>query len=264
MKLSLPGAEIAFTESGQGVPVLWIHAFPLHRGLWSQVQKPLSAVVRSLAPDLRGFGESRALSPAQSVDDYADDLAALVRARQVGPVIVAGCSLGGYVAFSFYRRHRQLVRGLILMDTKAGPDTPEASATRRESAARVEEGHSAAFLAALLPRLLGRQTQSERPGITSAVRRMMEEASPAGIAAALRAMAARPDSSPLLASMSAPALVLVGEEDTLTTPGETSLWAGAIPGARLAVIPGAGHLAPLEQPERVAAEILPFVRACAG
>jgi pimeloyl-ACP methyl ester carboxylesterase len=259
MKLSLSGVDLSYREAGQGPSLLLLHAFPLHRGMFAPLLAYLSPHAHLLAPDLRGFGESRALLPAQSLDDYADDLAALLRTRAQGPAVVLGVSMGGYIAFSLARRHRDLLRALVLVDTKAGADSAEARNLRLDNARKLSAGEHPEFFSGLIPRLLGRRSLAERPGLAVTLRRMMDEASISGVASALRAMAERPDATPQLAGLALPTLVLTGAEDELTPPAEAARMAAQIPGARFVEIEGAGHLAPLEAPELVARALLPFL-----
>jgi 3-oxoadipate enol-lactonase len=105
------GIEIGYDDVGSGVPMLLIHGFPHHRGLWSPQVNALVDRARCIAPDLRGFGETTA-SPPYSMDQYADDLASLMDTARVDRAVIAGLSMGGYIAFAFWRRHRARVRAL--------------------------------------------------------------------------------------------------------------------------------------------------------
>lgn len=263
MKVRIGEVELSYQEAGRGVPLLLVHGFPLSRAMWQPQIRALSAELRVLAPDLRGFGESRALTAPPSplsIDQYADDLARFLEALSTGPVVLAGLSMGGYIALSFVRRHRHLLRGLVLVDTKAAADTPEARENRYRTAEKIKEGQKKEVFEGLLSRLLGKYTQAERPGVVSAARRMMEEAPVEGVIQALYAMAERPDSTPFLPSIDLPTLVFVGEEDELTPPAEARVMAEKIPNASLEIIPRAGHLANLENPEPFNKALLQFVK----
>jgi len=260
MRVATAGVTIGYESSGEGPAVIFLHAFPLHRSMWTPQVEALRGTVRTVALDFRGFGESELPTPAFSLADLADDVVGAARALGIARAVVVGLSMGGYVAFRVVDRFPEFVRALLLADTRAEPDTPEARARRLLLADRAErEGVSA--LADFVQGLLGPTTKAERPEVVGRVREIIGEPDPRALAAALRAMADRPDSRPLLPAIGVPTLVLVGEEDGLTTPDSARVIAGGIRGSTLMVIPRAGHLSNLEAPEAFTAELLAFVRA---
>jgi 3-oxoadipate enol-lactonase len=177
---------------------------------------------------------------------YADDLAALLDAIGVDDVVLAGLSMGGYVAFEFLRRHRPRVRALVLADTRAQADSAEGRKGREAAMGVAREGGAPLIAEQMLPKLLAKDAPDS---LRDEVRAMMAAAPVPGILGALAAMRDRPDSTELLTTLGGLAtLVVVGAEDALTPPKDAEGMAKAIPGAKLAIIPGAGHLAPLEQP----------------
>lgn len=250
MKEKIGGVRLAWDDVGQGLPVVLLHAFPLNRRMWERQREELGGRYRIITPDFRGHGESEAAAEDSTMERLAENVRGLLDALSVERVVLGGLSMGGYVAFSFYRRYAARVAALVLADTRAGADTEEGRRGRTELAAVAEKDGSGAVAERMLPKLLGPSTQKSRPEVVAAAREMILSTSPAGIARALRGMAARPDSFDLLPRIDCPTLVLVGEEDVLTPPAEAEMLAKAIPGAKLAIIPGAGHLSNLEQPER--------------
>jgi 3-oxoadipate enol-lactonase len=243
---------LAFLDHGTGHPVLFIHAFPLSAAMWQQQIERLPDGWRALAPDLRGFHHSRrgGAPPARHVRDHAADVLAVLQAEATGPAVVVGLSMGGYIALECWRQRPDLIRGLVLADTRAEADTEEARAKRREMQHLVQTQGTAAVADAMLPKLLGPTTQTAEPHLATEVRRLIEGNTPDAVADALDALATRPDSRPLLASITCPALVIVGEEDELTPPAMAQTLAEGIPSAVLVQIGGAGHLSNLEQPDR--------------
>jgi len=254
------GHEIEYDVRGKGPALLFLHAFPLGLSMWDPQVEALVATHRVVRFDARGFGASAAdeLTPL-TMERIADDGAFLLDQLWIGKAVVHGCSMGGYAAFAFARRHPRLVAGLVLQDTRAGADTAEARANRAKLAARVLDDGSQAAVEAFLPKLVGETSHRERPALVASVRERILAASPRGIANALHGLAARPDSRETLPKISVPTLVLVGEEDVLTPPEEATAMAAAIPGARLEVIPRAGHLANLENPDAVNAALRAFL-----
>jgi len=244
--------RIGYTEAGQGVPLVLLHAFPLDAGMWSAQRDGLTDHARMITPDQRGFGGTTELGDAEpDLDVAVEDLRELLDSLALDRVVLGGISMGGYVALAFLRRYPERLSGLLLADTKATADTAEAAGKRRAMADAVESaGTSEALRRELAPNLIGSTTRWQRPDIYERVAAAAAAAPPAAVAWAQRAMAARRDATDLLPAVSVPTLVVVGEDDTLAAPAETARLAEAIPGATLRRIPGAGHLTPIEAPER--------------
>ena len=242
--------DIGYDDVGTGMPVLFVHGFPHDRTLWAPQLGALVQHSRCIAPDLRGFGESGPWDAGAeaSMDAYADDLAALLDALGVGRAVVAGLSMGGYVAFALWRRHRARVRALVLCDTRPGPDDEAVRERRRALVALARTRGSGAVADAMMPGMVGKSSRARCPDLVEDVRTMLARAPADGVARALEAMMARPDSTGLLASIDVPTLVVVGEEDVLTPPAEARAMHAAIAGSTLAVIEGAGHVSNLERP----------------
>jgi pimeloyl-ACP methyl ester carboxylesterase len=182
------------------------------------------------------------------MDQYADDLIALMDAAKVDRAIIAGLSMGGYIAFAFWRRHRDRVRALVLADTKAGADSPEAKQKRRDMMAMARERGSEAVADAMIGAMVGKSTREKSPEIVDAMHAMLAAAPVDGTVGALEALMERPDSTPTLASIDVPVLIVVGEEDALTPVKESEAMHAAIAGSRLEVLSGAGHVSNVERP----------------
>ena len=231
--------------------------------MWDEQLAGIGSIYRVIAPDLRGFGESPVPEGVYTMDAMADDVVELLETLEImGPVVVGGLSMGGYVALSLAARYPTRVRALMLMDTRAGADTPEAAQGREATAQAVLAADSAApVVDAMLPRLFCKMTLEQRPERVEPMKAVMEQTAPQGIAGALRGMASRPDRRGDLPKIAVPTLVLVGEEDVITPPAEAQAMAEAIPNARLEVIPQAGHMAPYENPAAANAAILRFLKS---
>ena len=247
-------------HQGAGTPLLLVHGFPLDHQMWQGQLDGLSAHCHVIAPDLRGFGRSSLPGPAgTSMEQMADDLAILLDRLGIAvPVTLAGLSMGGYIAWQFWRRHRQRLAGLILCDTRAEADTEEVAANRLRVADEVlREGTG--VLASMLERLFSSQSLASRQAIVAATEQVIRSAPPQGVAAALRAMAARPDVRAWLSEIDIPTLVLCGEDDEITPVADMRRMAESISGSRFLVIPGCGHMAPLEDPAAVNQAIAAFM-----
>lgn len=254
--------EIGYDEVGasNGVSVLFIHAFPLNRTMWAPQVSAMVERCRCVAADLRGFGES-GRQPPYSMAQYADDLAGLIEQLHVPKVVVVGCSMGGYVAFEFWRRHRDRVRAMVFVDTRAGADNEEAKERRRQQIELVRAEGSTAIANAQIASMVGKTTREKQPDTYDAVHRMIAQAPVDGVAGALEAMMKRPDSTADLAGIDVPTLVVVGEEDAITPVKEARAMQEKIPGSMLQIIAHAGHLSNLERPAAFNHVLTEFVSA---
>jgi 3-oxoadipate enol-lactonase len=261
MRARVNGVELRYDEHGEGDPVLLVHGFFLSRRMWDGVVAGLPRRWRLIVPDLRGHGESEASDQA-SMRQYADDLAALLDVLgETRPVVIVGLSMGGYIAFEFYRRHRERVRAFVLADTRATRDTPEGARVREETAVEVLREGSGVAAQGMVERLFA---PSAPPELRERWKEIMAATPPAGVAAAARAMAVRTDSRRLLRRITVPILAVVGAEDVVTPASDARAIAEAAPDARLRVIPGAGHMSPVEKPEEFVAALREFLDSLPG
>jgi pimeloyl-ACP methyl ester carboxylesterase len=252
--------ELAYREAGSGQALVLLHAFPLSSAMWLAQREGLAAGCRVITPDQRGFGGSPLGTDAPSLDAAADDVAELLDRLDLPQVVLAGLSMGGYVAMAFLRRHPERLRALILADTKASADADPARANRERIAAAVESDDASTVLVdEVLPSLLGSTTVASRPLVSGRVRGLVQAAPAPAVAWAQRAMAARPDSFETLRGFAGPALVVVGAEDALSPPPDAEAMAAALPQSRLVVLPEAGHLTAVETPEAFNAEVAGFL-----
>lgn len=247
-------------EAGAGLPVVLLHAFPLSSAMWLDQRSSLGRRCRVITPDLRGFGGSPLGADPPSLDAMADDVAALLDRLGLGRVVMGGLSMGGYTAMAFVRRHPGRARALLLADTKATADPPDAAANRERIAARLAaEASTDVLVEDVLPALLGPTTARDRASVAGRVKGLVEAAPPAAAAWAQRAMAARPDSLPTLRAADIPALVLRGDEDALSSQADLEAMAGALPQGRSVVLAGAGHLTAVEVPDAFDATVGAFL-----
>lgn len=246
----LDGVSIFYHDEGQGEPLLLVHGFPLSSDLYQPQRAALSRRFRVITPDLRGMGRSDP-QPGYSMDTYADDLVALLDHLGVGQAIMGGMSMGGYVVFALLRRHPDRVKGLILIDTKAAADTEEGRQGRYKMIEQACDKGATAIAEVMLPKMLTEQTREQQPELAEFVRGMMAATPVDGITGALEAMAARPDSTPLLPSIQVPTLIVVGNEDQVTPTSVAQEMHKAIPSAELVIIDGAAHATTLERPAAV-------------
>lgn len=247
---------MTYDDVGRGPPVLLIHGFPLDRSIWRTQAAVLAKSFRVIVPDLPGFGGSPALEGPCSMERYAESLLALMDRLEIERFAAAGHSMGGYILFAMLRLAADRLERLALVCTRAAADTDDVRRAREINAARaLAEGPG--FLAdSMAARALGAQPE---PAVAERVRVLIRAASPAGVAAALRAMASRPDSTPLLAAIRVPVLVVAGAEDLIVPEAEARAMASAIPQSTLGLVRGAGHLPMLERPDALADRLFRFL-----
>ncbi|GAA3193561.1 MULTISPECIES: alpha/beta fold hydrolase [Streptomyces] len=252
-------------KTGAGLPVVLLHALPLDSAMWDGPARALRARGHRVLPiDQRGFGGTPLpADAAPSLDLVADDLARALDRRGLGSALVAGCSMGGYTAMSFLRRHPHRVRALALFAARSAADTPKQAAARLRFADLItDDSLRAGIVADTTPSLLGATTRARRPRLLDRVTALARAADPRSVAWAQRAIAARGDSLAALSATDVPAVVVRGEEDELVSPDEARESAAALPHGRLVTLPGVGHLAPLEAPGKTV-EILTALLAAA-
>ncbi len=259
--LGLRGISTAVDIQGDGPAILFVHGFPMDRTLWHHQMAAMRGW-RRIAPDLRGMGLTE-VADRYSMAEYADDMASLMDALGASQAIVCGLSMGGYIAFEILRRHRKRVRALILSNTRAGADTGEGRANRDAMIDTVRVDGPAAVAETLIPKLLGPSSLEAMPKVVGHLRTMISNTPTAGVIGALEAMRDRSDSTELCKKIDVPTLVIAGANDQIVSPAEAGEMADLIPGAQFAIIPEAGHLAPLEQPvacNRVIGEFVESLR----
>ncbi len=265
MIAQLPGFQLGYEDSGDGLPLLMLHGFPHDRTLWTQQRRSLSARVRCIAPDLRGFGHSSTHGP-YSMDQYADDVITLLNWLEIDAAVVCGLSMGGYVAMALWRRYPDRIRALILCDTKATADTEETRLKRDELIVVARREGARVIAERQLTGMVGQSTRERRPDVISFIREMMARQTVAGIVGALRALRDREDSRETLRTVTVPTLVLVGEEDALTPVSDARAMAALLPAAarvRMEIIAGAGHASCVERPAATTHAVADFLTTLA-
>ena len=259
MQVRSDDIDLYYETRGTGFPVVLVHPFVVHHEFWSAVVARLATRYKLLIADLRGHGHSQTGNGAATMAKHADDLLRMIDAEQVGKAVFVGVSIGGYILFEFWRRHRERVAALVFSNTKAEADTDAARANRMKSIHDSRQRGTAGFIEEQIPNYMGETTRRNRPDIVDSARRMMQTLSVEGLAAVQQGMAERPDSRSTLAGINVPTLVITGEEDTLTPLANAQAIQRGIPGARLALIAKVGHYAALENPDEFARVLRQFL-----
>jgi 3-oxoadipate enol-lactonase len=234
-----------------------VHAFPLDASMWRPQAEAFGRRLPVVAPNLPGFGGTEGSGDVLTMDAGAERVVAEMDRAGVERGVVAGVSVGGYVAFALWRRHRERILGLLLADTRAEPDD-DAGVQRRRAVAEAVRSGGTQVLVDAPPPLLSEDAPAELwEEVKATIGRQPAEA----IAAASLGMAERPDSSPDLAEIDVPTLCVVGSADPITTPEVVTAMAASI-GAEVRVIEGAGHLSNMEAPEEFNSAVADLLDRC--
>jgi pimeloyl-ACP methyl ester carboxylesterase len=231
--------------------VLLLHAFPLDARMWEETRARLEQAGYAVAaPDLPS-------APEIGVEAWARHVLASV----AGDIVPVGISMGGYLAFELWRQAPERIRALVLADTKAGADTPQARQARDDTILLLGEGGFDPFWEALAPKLFARAAS---PDVVESARAIASEQPLTELVTALETLRDRPDSHATLPTIHVPVLVVVGEEDELTPQSDADELEEQIRRARLVRVSGAGHLTPLERPEEFNDALLAFLQEVAS
>ncbi|MEU2651076.1 alpha/beta hydrolase [Streptomyces albidoflavus] len=256
------GVQLAYEEWGPegGVPVVLVHGHPFDRSLWrAQAQRLAGAGCRVVLPDLRGYGESQVVPGRTPFPVFAGDVAALLDRLGMGQALVGGVSMGGQITMEIRRLYPERVRALVLADTSYPAETEEGRAGRLALAERLLAEGMGGYADEVIGKMVASYNVGAKPEATAHVLRMMRATDPEGAAAALRGRADREDYEATLAGVSEPVLIVVGADDAFTTVADAEAIRRLVPHATLTVIPGAGHLPHLEQPEETGRALVGFV-----
>lgn len=252
--------ELAYRERGSGTPVVLLHAFPLSSALFDEIGE--LAGYRLVLPDLRGFGKSPLGHAEPSLAAMAGDVVALMDRLDLPAAVLGGVSMGGYVAMEVMRQAPQRLTGVLLIDTKAEADEPAAREVRlRMAEAVLAEGRP--VLEPMMAGLLGPTSHESRPKVVSRVSQWLDDAQPAAVAWAQRAMAGRPSSFDTLSASGVQGEVIVGDEDALSPLPAAHAMADTL-GTQARVVPAVGHLAVVEDAAATRAQMLKALATLTG
>lgn len=261
---------IAYEEAGSGsgalpagrqAPLVLIHGFPFSRKMWKPQLEAHFRGRRTVAYDVRGHGESEVGDGRYTIDLYVDDLAALLDGLKISRAVLCGLSMGGYIALRTAERYPDRLAALVLCDTKSQADNDETKAGRATAIREIQRNGMAKFAETFVQSALSDETLAKKPEVVEFAASMIRATAPEGACGALRALASRTDTTASLSKISVPTLVLVGAQDKITPPVGAEALAHAIPGARLELVPSAGHLSNLENPDFFNAELAAFLAA---
>ena len=239
-KIKVNDIELAYDRRGKGTPLVLLHGFPLDHHLWDEIVPLLQDSFDLILPDLRGFGGSETVDTPYTMEDYASDIAGLLDKLGIQRAAVVGHSMGGYVALAFAKAYPERVSGLALVSSQAPADPPERKEGRYKSAADVAEKGISGVVESMAPKFT---SDSRLQGITGEI---MERQQPAAYIGALKAMAERADSTPLLGTFKFPVVIVHGDTDALIPVDRAREIKAAIPASHYLELKGVGHVPMLE------------------
>jgi 3-oxoadipate enol-lactonase len=269
------GARLSYTDTGSGMPVVFLHPTPLDRDYWrplvdelgrltSTVPLRAPAPIRSILPDLRGHGASGLGgplpigafdrvpdAPVLSMRQLAGDTLSLLDHLSVPQCVFVGCSIGGYVLLELWRQAPHRVRGLAFVCSKPQSDADPALIKRAANIAIARASGVAALFDGMANLLIGETSRQRRPEIVSECRAHMT-LTPEAFVAVQAGLATRPDSIPTVETIRNPVLAIAGAEDTAIAPSDMQAFRTAAGGCDFHLLPDAGHFAAYEQPQQVA------------
>lgn len=262
MKALLPSGAIEYVDGGNrpGMPVVFLHGFPFSHEMWTPQLGPVGQSHRAIAYDIRGHGMSDIGDGQYTIDGHVDDLFAFLDLLSINACVVVGLSMGGYIALRALERDPARFKGAVLCDTKSEADTNEAKVKRFETMKAVKRGGSVEFAEAFARAVFWEGTFTSKPEVVASIKRVIGRTPPLAIAGTLLALASRTDTTPSLDSIGIPTLILVGEHDAVTPPAASRAMHERIPGSHLHLIPAAGHMSNLENPEAFNEKLLAFLK----
>ena len=249
------GTFLWFDSRGHGRSVALLHGFPLDRRIWSDQFDTLSSSCSVCTPDLRGFGRSHGDEPF-TIASLADDVHEILKQNRALPCVLGGLSMGGYVSLAFAAKYPGDLSGLILVDTKSEADTPQAKDGRGKMIELAKTSGTAAVAEAMLPKLIA---PNSSPEVVKRLNSIMLECPPLTIQHALAAMRDREDYTSVLEKLDIPVQIIVGEHDAISPPSVAEQMYRRCRRGTMKVVPGAGHLTPIEAPHEVSKAIEEFL-----
>lgn len=245
-KVGINGIQLAYERHGKGMPLVLLHGYPLDHHVWDDIVPLLKDTFDLIIPDLRGFGESTTVDMPYTMDDMAIDIAGLLGHLSLQKTAIAGHSMGGYVALAFARLFPKRIAGLGLVASQVLADTPDRKEGRYKSAAEVAEKGIDSVVETMAAKF------TPNPRLQAFARETMQRQKPAAYVGALKAMAERMDSTPLLSKMQYPVVLVHGDADALIPVVRAREVKEAVPGAYFVEISGAGHMPMMEAKEKTA------------
>ena len=242
------------------IPVVLIHGYPFDHTMWFSTIAVLGSKARVIVPDLPGFGRNPVLrDKPPELEAYADFISDELARNSYDKALIAGMSMGGYVALAFAERYPDKMCGLGLISSQAAEDSPETKAARAETIKMIRSKGVSVVNETIVPKMFSDKApdQLKRYPIEGA-----EKAGVEGLCWALEAMARRPDRTAVLKALTVPILIVHGTQDKIIPNSRARALAEECNKAIYVEEPGAGHATPLEAPDAVAGGLARLLNVC--
>jgi len=266
MILSLADGNISYVDRGESsaTPIIFLHGFPFDHTMWDLQLEVVSRHYRAIAYDVRGHGDSTVGDGQFTIEQHVDDLIALLDHLKIHKVVIVGLSMGGYIALRALERNPERFTGAVLCDTRSEADSNEGKIGRAGAMREVKKNGSIPFADGFVKKIFAEQTFERNKEAVESIRSVIAHTPPLSIAGTLLALAARTDTTPSLSAIKVPVLILVGKEDALTPPSAAQALQERIAGSELHIVPQAGHMSNLENPEFFNEKLLYFLKRVAA
>lgn len=242
--------SLYYEEKGTGLPVIFLHGYPLNHLIWQPVINGLEDSARLILPDLRGHGKSPVPEGVYSMDLIARDVVRLMDDLKIDKAILIGHSMGGYASLAFAKTYPDRLAGLGLVATQARSDTPEKMKGRMDSIQQVKSVGTSPIVESMIQKL------TSRADLHDILRAIMSSSKPKGIIGALLGIAEREDLTSWLENIVVPVVIIAGKSDMIVPVERAEEMTALIPNSWLVMINEAGHMPMMEAPERVVAACL--------
>ena len=262
MKIRINGINLNYQERGlpQGLPIVFIHGFPFSNTMWSPQMMALPQDYRAISFDIRGHGESDVADGQYSIELFTDDLVALLDHLDIQRAVLCGLSMGGYIALRTVERHPERVRALVLCDTRSEPDSNEAKIKRTAQIKAIQSHGAKPFAESFVKAVFAPDTLAKDRQLVAGIQTVIASTSPLSLCGTLLALAARTDTTPALAGINVPTLIMAGEHDAITPPSASHSMQSHIKGSEIHIVPRAAHLSNLENPSFLNEKLLGFLK----
>ncbi len=248
--ITVNGIRLSYTDSGVNAqPVVFIHGFPFNKSSWLPQIGGLGKTYRSLAIDLRGYGDSEAGTDNFSIDLFASDLLQFVEALKLDSPVLCGLSMGGYIAMNAVNRSPEKFKALVLADTQCIADSEEGKEKRFKTIEKIESEGLQTFADGFVQNVFNKNSLEAKKQAVDDVRKMITGTKKETVTKTLKALAERKETCTGIKKLKLPALIICGKDDNVTPLSQSELLNNSIVGSKLQIIENAGHLSNLEQPE---------------
>lgn len=260
MSLTINGLQVITTGDKSRKPIIFVHGFPYDHTMWDKQIDHLKDKYYCVTYDIRGLGSSAVGDGQYTMESYVDDLFKIIAELELTKPALCGLSMGGYISFRAVERSLETFGSLILCDTRAEADTDEGKLGRASKIKQINEEGIEAFVNSFVPTCFAQDTIDNRSDLFQGVLNKCKANDPVGVKGALIAMLSRTDTTNYLSKIEIPTLIIVGENDALTPPVVMKTLHMNIPNSKFVIIPKAGHMTPIEEPEAVNEVIERFLK----